>query len=158
MSYIKKINIMCFLGEAMNIHYFQRYNQKENVASANTMLLLSRLYFYSSDKFLECCEALSSRKSRGLETMDSVAIVHLDVSVTPAYPKRFGFRGTGRSGVFRSNQRIDEVICPFCEVRVHVYDKVHTTLKDMPVDGTIDGVRADGQIRPLDCNSVRNLL
>ncbi|MGN0131956.1 MAG: hypothetical protein ACI4AA_05915 [Lachnospiraceae bacterium] len=35
----------------MKIHYFQRYNEKENVATANTMLLLSRLYSYSSDKF-----------------------------------------------------------------------------------------------------------
>jgi len=35
----------------MRIHYFQRYHQKENVATANTMLLLSRLYQYSADKF-----------------------------------------------------------------------------------------------------------
>lgn len=35
----------------MKIHYFQRYHKKENVATANTMLLLSRLYSYSSDKF-----------------------------------------------------------------------------------------------------------
>lgn len=35
----------------MRIHYFQRYHQKENVATANTMLLLSRLYQYSPDKF-----------------------------------------------------------------------------------------------------------
>ncbi len=35
----------------MRIHYFQRYHEKENVATANTMLLLSRLYRYSSDKF-----------------------------------------------------------------------------------------------------------
>ncbi len=35
----------------MKIHYFQRYHQKENIATANTMLLLSRLYQYSSDKF-----------------------------------------------------------------------------------------------------------
>ncbi len=35
----------------MHIHYFQRYHEKENVATANTMLLLSRLYSYSSDKF-----------------------------------------------------------------------------------------------------------
>lgn len=35
----------------MQIHYFQRYHEKENVATANTMLLLSRLYSYSSDKF-----------------------------------------------------------------------------------------------------------
>ncbi len=35
----------------MKIHYFQRYHEKENVATANTMLLLSRLYSYSPDKF-----------------------------------------------------------------------------------------------------------
>ena len=35
----------------MKIHYFQRYYEKENVATANTMLLLSRLYAYSPDKF-----------------------------------------------------------------------------------------------------------
>ena len=35
----------------MKIHYFQRYHEKENVATANTMLLLSRFYQYSSDKF-----------------------------------------------------------------------------------------------------------
>ena len=35
----------------MQIHYFQRYHSKENVATANTMLLLSRLYSYSPAKF-----------------------------------------------------------------------------------------------------------
>lgn len=35
----------------MKVHYFQRYHSKENVATANTMLLLSRLYYYSTDKF-----------------------------------------------------------------------------------------------------------
>lgn len=40
----------------MKIHYFQRYHEKENVATANTMLLLSRLYQYSSDKFLSVFE------------------------------------------------------------------------------------------------------
>lgn len=34
----------------MKIHYFQRYHEKENVATANTMLLLPRLYSYFSDK------------------------------------------------------------------------------------------------------------
>ena len=33
----------------MKIHYFQRYHTKENVATTNTMLLLSRLHKYSSD-------------------------------------------------------------------------------------------------------------
>lgn len=37
----------------MKIHYFQRYHTKENVSTANTMLLLSRLYQYSSGKFYQ---------------------------------------------------------------------------------------------------------
>ena len=37
----------------MKIHYFQRYHQKENVATANTMLLLSRLYSHSTNRFFE---------------------------------------------------------------------------------------------------------
>lgn len=35
----------------MHIHYFQRYHSKENVETSNTMLLLSRLYNFSPDKF-----------------------------------------------------------------------------------------------------------
>jgi len=35
--------------------------------------------------------------------------------------------------LFRSSQGIDEVVCPFCGGRVHVYDKACTTLKDMPL-------------------------
>jgi hypothetical protein len=35
----------------MKIHFFQRYHSKENVDTANAMLLLSRLYAYSSSKF-----------------------------------------------------------------------------------------------------------
>lgn len=35
----------------MKIHYFQRYHQGEDVATANMLLLLSRLYQYSPDKF-----------------------------------------------------------------------------------------------------------
>lgn len=35
----------------MQVHYFQRYHQKENVATANTLLLLSRLYNHSPYKF-----------------------------------------------------------------------------------------------------------
>ena len=33
------------------IHYFQRYHQKENVVTNNTMLLFSRLYHHSPKKF-----------------------------------------------------------------------------------------------------------
>ncbi len=35
----------------MQTHYFQRYHSKENVDTANTTLLLSRLYLYSPRKF-----------------------------------------------------------------------------------------------------------
>ena len=35
----------------MKLHYFQRYHSKENVVTANTMLLLSRLYSYDTNKF-----------------------------------------------------------------------------------------------------------
>ena len=42
----------------MKIHYFQRYHEKENVATANTMLLLSRLYQYSSDKFFRLLKSV----------------------------------------------------------------------------------------------------
>ncbi|WP_455581858.1 hypothetical protein [Dysosmobacter sp.] len=41
----------------MKIHYFQRYHGKENVATANTLLLLSRLYAYSPDKFFRFLKA-----------------------------------------------------------------------------------------------------
>lgn len=37
----------------MKIHYFQRYHKGEDVATANTMLLLSRLYTYSPNKFFQ---------------------------------------------------------------------------------------------------------
>ena len=37
----------------MKIHYFQRYHKGEDVVTANTMLLLSRLYTYSSNKFFQ---------------------------------------------------------------------------------------------------------
>lgn len=41
----------------MKIHYFQRYHSKENVATANTMLLLSRFYSFSSEKFFRCLKS-----------------------------------------------------------------------------------------------------
>ena len=34
-----------------SIHYFQRYSQPENVDTNNTLLLLSRLYHESPNKF-----------------------------------------------------------------------------------------------------------
>ncbi len=42
----------------MQIHYFQRYHTKENVDTANTMLMLSRLYNYNADKFFSMLNTL----------------------------------------------------------------------------------------------------
>ena len=42
----------------MQIHYFQRYYAKENVETANTMLMLSRLYHYNADKFFSMLKLL----------------------------------------------------------------------------------------------------
>ena len=42
----------------MKIHCFQRCHAKENVATANTMLLLSRLYNYSTNKFYQLLKNL----------------------------------------------------------------------------------------------------
>lgn len=47
----------------MKIHYFQRYHQGEDVATANTMLLLSRLYQYSSDKFYSFLKSICAPDS-----------------------------------------------------------------------------------------------
>lgn len=42
----------------MQIHYFQRYHSKENVVTSNTLLMLSRLYNYNSDKFFSMLNTL----------------------------------------------------------------------------------------------------
>ena len=42
----------------MQIHYFQRYHSKENVDTANTMLMLSRLYSYDVKKFFSMLNSL----------------------------------------------------------------------------------------------------
>ena len=44
----------------MKVHYFQRYSTKENVATANTMILFSRLYSYSTNKFFDFLKSLYS--------------------------------------------------------------------------------------------------
>ncbi|MGI2201963.1 hypothetical protein [Shewanella baltica] len=41
------------------VHYFQRYSQKENVATNNTLLLFSRLYNHSPARFEDFLNALS---------------------------------------------------------------------------------------------------
>ena len=52
MKVVNRSNNFVSVGRRlMKIHYFQRYHEKENVATANTMLLLSRVYAYSPNKF-----------------------------------------------------------------------------------------------------------
>ena len=46
---------------------------------------------------------------------------------------RFDIDEDGSMLFFSSSRRSDEVACPFCGGRVHVYDKAITTLKDMPL-------------------------
>lgn len=43
----------------MKIHYFQRYHSKENVDTGNALLLLSRLYHYSADKFFALLKSMA---------------------------------------------------------------------------------------------------
>lgn len=52
----------------MKIHYFQRYHSKENVDTSNTMLLFSRLYYYSSDKFHTLLRELVTEEITNFET------------------------------------------------------------------------------------------
>ena len=51
----------------MQVHYFQRYHSKENVATANTMLLLSRLYSYSTNKFFALLKSVLFSDSADFE-------------------------------------------------------------------------------------------
>lgn len=44
--------------EMKNIHYFQRYHKPEDVHTANAMLLLSRLYHFSPNKFYDFIKPL----------------------------------------------------------------------------------------------------
>jgi hypothetical protein len=52
----------------MKIHYFQRYHSKENVSTGNAMLLLSRLYHYSSSKFHTFIKSLIGDDIQNFET------------------------------------------------------------------------------------------
>lgn len=47
----------------MKIHYFQRYHGKDNVDTSNAMLMLSRLYNYSSDEFYTMLNNLILREN-----------------------------------------------------------------------------------------------
>ena len=50
------------------VHYFPRYSQKENMVTNNTLLLFSRLYSNSVDKFKRFVNALLEDESIELET------------------------------------------------------------------------------------------
>lgn len=64
----------------MKIHYFQRYHTKENVATANTILLLSRLYQYSTDKFFRFLNSLVF-----LENFEPEIVFQLQEKVVTAF-------------------------------------------------------------------------
>lgn len=49
------------------IHYFQRYSQKENVVTNNTLLLLSRLYNHNTAQFEDFLNALSGDDNLSFE-------------------------------------------------------------------------------------------
>jgi len=51
-----------------NVHYFQRYNSRENTHSANACLLLSRLYSYSDELFYDALSSLFEVESASLST------------------------------------------------------------------------------------------
>lgn len=62
----------------MKVHYFQRYTQKENVATANTMLLISRLYRESTSKFFDFLQALLSSNKSNFEVNFTLQEYHKD--------------------------------------------------------------------------------
>ncbi|MCC4796723.1 hypothetical protein BCT30_17580 [Enterovibrio norvegicus] len=49
------------------VHYFQRYSQKENVVTNNTLLLFSRLYNHSPARFEDFLNALSGDSNLAFE-------------------------------------------------------------------------------------------
>lgn len=52
-----------------NIHYFPRYSQKENMVTNNTLLLFSRLYNNSPEKFARLINAILEESGIELDTM-----------------------------------------------------------------------------------------
>lgn len=67
----------------MQIHYFQRYHAKENVATANTMLLLSRLYSYSADKFFRFLKSQYSFNPEPIFTLQEKSVDSIpDATIT----------------------------------------------------------------------------
>lgn len=100
------VSIYLYSGKkefVIKIHYFQRYHEKENVAMANTMLLLLYLYSYSSDKFFRF---LKSEFFTGLfeselvfrlqeKSVDSIIpdpTITQEVSAIYSYSQRFWFQ------------------------------------------------------------------
>lgn len=59
----------------MKIHYFQRYHSKENVDTSNTMLMLSRLYNYNSDKFFSMMNTLMLGENETPEILFDLQVV-----------------------------------------------------------------------------------
>lgn len=68
----------------MQIHYFQRYHSKENVDTSNTMLMLSRLYNYNSDKFFSMLNSLILGQDESPEISFDLQVVG-DESVPDAF-------------------------------------------------------------------------
>ena len=50
----------------MEIHYFQRYHTQENVSTANTMLLFSRLYNHSPSKFYDLLQYIMQMEGKSV--------------------------------------------------------------------------------------------
>ncbi|SHG37624.1 hypothetical protein [Ornithinibacillus halophilus] len=51
-----------------NIHYFPRYSQKENMTTNNTLLLFSRLYQNSPQKFMSFTNNILEESGIELDT------------------------------------------------------------------------------------------
>lgn len=62
----------------MQIHYFQRYHSKENVDTANTMLMLSRLYTYNADKFFSMLNTLILHEDQSPEIAFDLQVMGSD--------------------------------------------------------------------------------
>ena len=95
----------------MKIHYFQRYNERENVATANTMLLLSRLYSYSPDKFFRFLKSEFFPDSFEAEIDFSLQVKSKD-SIPDAVISQEGFKivvETKTSDWFHSDQLINHL-------------------------------------------------
>lgn len=95
----------------MKVHYFQRYHEKENVATANTMLLLSRLYSYSPTKFFRLLQ--SELISIGFEPEIKFALQEkAKNSIPDAVISQDGFKiviETKLSDWFNSNQLVNHL-------------------------------------------------